>query len=49
MGKPNPPRKPVVAGLTASIDSIAGLEIILKNMSAMITVSYTHLTLPTKA
>ena len=36
MGKPNPPRKPVVAGLTASIDSIAGLEINLKNMSAMI-------------
>ena len=31
MGKPNPPRKPVVAGLTASIDSIAGPEINLKN------------------
>ena len=26
IGNPKPPKKPVVAGLTASIDSIAGLD-----------------------
>jgi hypothetical protein len=30
IGNPKPPRKPVVAGLTASIDSIAGSETSLK-------------------
>ena len=35
MGSPKPPRKPVVAGLTASIDSIAGLDISLKKNPTM--------------
>ena len=36
MGNPRPPKKPVVAGLTASIDSIAGLEINLRRISPTI-------------
>ena len=30
IGSPNPPKKPVLAGSTASIESMAGPEIILK-------------------
>ena len=33
IGRPMPPKKPVVAGLTASIDSIAGPEINLKRIN----------------
>ena len=36
MGSPNPPRKPVVAGLTASIASIAGPETTLSDISPKI-------------
>ena len=33
IGRPMPPKKPVVAGLTDSIDSIAGADITLNRIS----------------
>ena len=36
MGRPRPPKKPVVAGLTASIDSIAGPDINLRRINPAI-------------
>jgi hypothetical protein len=36
IGRPMPPKKPVVAGLTASIDSIAGPDINLKRTNPVI-------------
>ena len=39
IGKPMPPKKPVVAGLTASIDSIAGADINLNKINPTIIIA----------
>ena len=39
IGRPIPPKKPVVAGLTDSIDSIAGADINLKRINPTIIVA----------
>ena len=38
IGKPNPPKKPVLAGSTASIASIPGVAVILNIISPIITI-----------